>query len=192
MSKAFDRVDHALLLMCVNNLQVSPHMLLWIHNYLEHRQQRVVTHGKFSTWHTLTSGVPQGGVLSPYLFLLFMSTRSPVYICTLNVGYADDVSLSRSLHVAVANSDRTVEEEATQLDMWASDNKMILNGNKRREVTPDNPVHLYAHYVTSNCDHEGYQYLGELCCWELNFGPGYPLQYLYNPSCSVDQHPLTG
>ena len=58
MSKAFDRVDHALLLMCVNNLQVSPHMLAWIHSYLKHRQQRVVTHGKFSTWHTLTSGVP--------------------------------------------------------------------------------------------------------------------------------------
>ncbi|XP_019614726.1 PREDICTED: uncharacterized protein LOC109462600 [Branchiostoma belcheri] len=62
----------------------------------------------------------------------------------------------------------------------------------RREVTPDNPVHLYAHYSTSNCDQQGFHYLGELCCWELNFGPGFPLQYLYNPSCSVDQHPLTG
>ncbi|CAH1248806.1 Hypp8425 [Branchiostoma lanceolatum] len=130
MSKAFDRVDHALLLTCVINLQASPYMVSWIHDYLQQRQQRVVTHGKFSTWCTLTSGVPQGCVLSPYLFLLFMSTRSPVYCSTLNVGYADDVSLSRTLQVAVADSDKAVEEEASQLDEWACDNKMTLNGKK--------------------------------------------------------------
>ncbi|KAI8490434.1 hypothetical protein Bbelb_317020 [Branchiostoma belcheri] len=99
------------------------------------QQRRAVTHGKFSTWHTLTSGVPQGGVLSPYLFLLFMSTRSPVYSCTLNVCYADDVSLSRSLHVAVANSDRAVEEEATQLDITTESTPDHLTGG-RREVPP--------------------------------------------------------
>ncbi|CAH1251302.1 Hypp9043 [Branchiostoma lanceolatum] len=65
----------------------------------------------------------------------------------------------------------------------------------RRQVIPDNPVHLYAHYRTSNCGHEGYQYLGELCCWKIDFGPyfDYPLriQYLYNPGCSTEQHPLS-
>ncbi|XP_078603982.1 uncharacterized protein LOC144877809 [Branchiostoma floridae x Branchiostoma japonicum] len=130
MSKAFDRVDHALLLKCVTNLQISPHMVSWIHNYLEHRQQRVMTGGKMSDWRTLTSGVPQGGVLSPYLFLLFMSSRSTVYSTTLNVGYADDVGLSRTLLVAAANNDKTRDEEATKLDNWADDNKMTLNGCK--------------------------------------------------------------
>ncbi|CAH1233337.1 Hypp687 [Branchiostoma lanceolatum] len=62
----------------------------------------------------------------------------------------------------------------------------------RREVTPDDPVHLYAHYSTSSCDHSGYQYLGEVCCWEIDFGPGYPITYMHNPSCSADEHPLTG
>ncbi|XP_066270350.1 uncharacterized protein [Branchiostoma lanceolatum] len=62
----------------------------------------------------------------------------------------------------------------------------------KRQVTPDNPAHLYAHYKTSSCAHEGYQYLGELCCWKIDFGPAYPVQYLHNPSCSADQHPLGG
>ncbi|KAI8490500.1 carbohydrate binding [Branchiostoma belcheri] len=78
-------------------------------------------------------------------------TRSPVYNCTLNVGYADDVSLSRSRHVAVANSDRTVEEEATQLDMWASDNKMILNGNKS---CPDG----YVYHQSSRLCYKAFKY----------------------------------
>ena len=48
----------------------------------------------------------------------------------MNVGYADDVSLSQTLLVAVADTDKTVEEEAFQLDDWASDYKMTLNGMK--------------------------------------------------------------
>ncbi|KAI8510564.1 hypothetical protein Bbelb_114800 [Branchiostoma belcheri] len=62
-------------------------------------------------------------------------TRSPVYICTLNVGYADDVSLSRSLHVAVANSDRAVEEEATQLDIPVLEygHVLLVGCNKEQE-----------------------------------------------------------
>eukprot|EP00058_Branchiostoma_floridae_P020486 XP_002605976.1 hypothetical protein BRAFLDRAFT_126569 [Branchiostoma floridae] len=62
----------------------------------------------------------------------------------------------------------------------------------RRQVTPDNPVHLYAHFSTSNCDHRDYLYLGEVCCWEINFGPGFPITYLHNLSCAGDEHPMTG
>ncbi|KAI8507267.1 hypothetical protein Bbelb_146470 [Branchiostoma belcheri] len=130
MSKAFDRVDHALLLQTVINLQISSGMSAWIHNYLKDRQQRVVANGETSSWRTLTSGVPQGGVISPYLLLLFMSTRRTVHPDTMNVGYADDVTLSRTLLALKADDDRSVEEETSNLDSWASEHRMTLNGGK--------------------------------------------------------------
>jgi len=134
MSKAFDRVDHALLLQSVVNLQLSSRMTSWIHNYLMDRKQRVVVNGDRSSWRTLTSGVPQGGVISPYLFLLFMSTRHTVYQDTLDVGYADDVTLSRILLALKADEDTTVEEESSNLDSWAGRHRMILNGKKSMQL----------------------------------------------------------
>ncbi|KAI8494026.1 hypothetical protein Bbelb_283730 [Branchiostoma belcheri] len=130
MSKAFDRVDHALLLQRVMDIQASPRMQRWIFSYLQNRRQRVVLDDVTSPWLTLTSGVPQGGVLSLYLFLLFMSSRTTVHHDTTNVGYADDVGLSRTLAVPTADLDTTVAEETSHLDCWAEENRMILNGSK--------------------------------------------------------------
>ncbi|XP_078663226.1 uncharacterized protein LOC144906632 [Branchiostoma floridae x Branchiostoma belcheri] len=130
MSKAFDRVDHAILLQHVIDIQASPHMVTWIHSYLSGRRQRVVVNGVASSWKEPTSGVPQGGVLSPYLFLLFMASRTTVYPDTMNVGYADDVSMSRTILVRQADEDNTLKEETSHLDSWANTNNMLLNGKK--------------------------------------------------------------
>ncbi|KAI8484099.1 hypothetical protein Bbelb_382170 [Branchiostoma belcheri] len=130
MSKAFDRVNHAILLQRVNDVVASPRMVAWLQNYLQGRTQRVAANGEFSSWRHLTSGVPQGGVLSPYLFLLFMSSRDTVYGDTLDLGYADDVGLSRSASLTKASTDSAMTEEASQLDNWADRNDMLLNGKK--------------------------------------------------------------
>ncbi|KAI8514499.1 hypothetical protein Bbelb_070900 [Branchiostoma belcheri] len=130
MRKACDRVDHALLLQRVMDIQVSPRMQRWIFSCLQNRRQRVVLDDETSAWRTLTSGVPQGGVLPPYLFLLFMSSRTTVHHDTTNVGYADDVGHSRTLAVPTADLDKTVAEETSHLDCWAEENRMVLNGSK--------------------------------------------------------------
>ncbi|KAI8512996.1 hypothetical protein Bbelb_096350 [Branchiostoma belcheri] len=134
MSKAFDRVNHAILLQRVNDVVGNPRMVAWLHNYLQDRTQRVSVNGKFSGWRTLTSGVPQGGVLSPYLFLLFMSSRTTVYRDTLDVGYADDVSLSRTITLDTGSTVNSMSAEATQLDTWAHHNDMLLNGKKSQSL----------------------------------------------------------
>ncbi|CAH1247347.1 NPC1 [Branchiostoma lanceolatum] len=134
MSKAFDRVNHSILLQRVNDVVTNPRMVAWIQNYLQGRTQRVVANGKVSEWRVLTSGVPQGGVLSPYLFLLFMSTRDVVYSDTLDVGYADDVGLSRSISLGKDRVDNRMSEEALQLDSWAECNDMLLNGKKSQSL----------------------------------------------------------
>ncbi|KAI8482783.1 hypothetical protein Bbelb_394450 [Branchiostoma belcheri] len=59
-----------------------------------------------------------------------MSSRTTVHHDTTNVGYADDVGLSRTLAVPTAGLDTTVAEETSHLDCWAEENRMILNGSK--------------------------------------------------------------
>ncbi|KAI8479510.1 hypothetical protein Bbelb_427710 [Branchiostoma belcheri] len=102
--------------------------------FADGRRQGVLVNGKVSSWQLLTSGVPQGGVLSPYLVLLYMSSRSTVYNDTLDVGYADDVGMSRSIPCRSCGVDNTMSAEALQLDTWAGQNDMLLNGKKSHQL----------------------------------------------------------
>ena len=112
MSKAFDRVDYAKLLQHLSNIDLCPRLLAWLHSYTTGRRQRVMANGTFSPWSEVTSGVPQGGVVSPYLFLFHMSTRKVVFGDTLDTGYADDVGLSRAIPLTSNKEDTSMGLEA--------------------------------------------------------------------------------
>ncbi|KAJ8381215.1 hypothetical protein SKAU_G00019930 [Synaphobranchus kaupii] len=133
-SNAFDRVDHAKLLQHLVDIELCPRLLAWIHSYTTGRRQRVMANGTYSSWSEVTSGVPQGGVVSLYLFLLHMSTRKTVFDNTLDTGYADDVGLSQAIPLTNIHSDRSMEMEAKQLDEWAASSNMLLNGKKSVEM----------------------------------------------------------
>ena len=128
-SKAFDKVPHHLLLRKLKNLGIGGSLLHWFQSYLTDRYQRVVLHGICSDWLPVTSGVPQGSILGPLLFLVYCNDI-PSYMengSTLAL-FADDSKLYRPL--VHATSSTLLQHDLTNLTNWSADNLMELNKMK--------------------------------------------------------------
>ena len=92
ISRALDRVWHAVLIHKLKSAGISGNLLSWFTNYLTGRKQRVVMSGVQSAWNFISAGVPQSSILGPLLFLLFIND------IVLDIGsstrrFADDTSL---------------------------------------------------------------------------------------------------
>ena len=93
-SKAFDSVPHLRLISKLQSYGINGNLLTWIKNFLIGRQQRVVLNGSSSRWVNVTSGVPQGSVLGPLLFILYVNDITDGLQSTLEM-FADDSKLYR-------------------------------------------------------------------------------------------------
>ena len=88
-AKAFDKVPHQRLLAKLHGYGIRGKIYEWIQDFLSNRQQRVVVNGQFSDWKPVTSGIPQGSVLGPVLFLVFINDLPDVLNCLKKL-FADD------------------------------------------------------------------------------------------------------
>ena len=129
-AKAFDKVPHQRLLVKLKAIGVSGMFLSWIEDWLTDRVQRVVLNGKCSKWAKVLSGVPQGSVLGPILFLVFINDIDCALdaTCTILFKFADD---SKLLQPAAGELDREKLQDAVNaLQKWCMDWGMMLNLDK--------------------------------------------------------------
>ena len=129
LSKAFDCISHDLLLAKLHAYGFNKSSLKLLYSYLKDRHQRVHINGEYSTWKEIISGVPQGSVLGPLLFNIFIND---IFFFVKNSdihNYADDNTLS------VANTDIDIiisklETDVNILDIWFKSNGLLLNEKK--------------------------------------------------------------
>ena len=125
MAKAFDKVWHEGLLHKLKQNGIDGKILDLLKNYLSNRRQRVVLNGEMSDWAPICSGVPQGSVLGPLLFLIFINDLEAGILSQIKF-FADDTSL----YSVVKNPEVSARELNHDLEIisnWAKQWKMSFN-----------------------------------------------------------------
>ena len=132
VSKAFDKVWHRGLIHKLQKYGITGNMLNWMKSYLSGRQQRVKNEGFFSTWKSTNAGVPQGSVLGPYLFLLYINDITENIKTNIRL-FADDTSL----YTVIENDDsiHLLNEDLREIAKWADTWLIILNPTKTNSMT---------------------------------------------------------
>ena len=94
--KAFDKLPHQRLLLKLKAHGIGNDVINWIEEWLTHRRQRVIVDGEISNWKYVLSGVPQGSVLGPILFLIYINDLDD-YISSKVLKFADDTKVFRKV-----------------------------------------------------------------------------------------------
>ena len=136
-SKAFDTISHTTLLRKLSSMGFSRSVLCWIHSYLSGRKQRVLAKSETSQWVDTNLGVPQGSVLGPLLFCLYINDVQSLFVDN-GIGhllYADDLQIylqvpSDQFEEGVARLSNTAKD----VSEWAVRSGLCLNPNKTQAI----------------------------------------------------------
>ena len=145
-AKAFDKVPHACLLAKLRGHGIVGNVASWIEAWLLGRKQRVVLNGSASNWAEVSSGVPQGSILGPLLFLVFINDID-LAVDTVNTAlfkFADD---TKGIRRSDSPSDcAKLLDDLDNLSKWATQWQMLFNIDKCHilHLGKHNPLHQYS------------------------------------------------
>ena len=173
-AKAFDKVPHRRLLKKIENYGINGRLLLWIKAFLGSRRQRVILGETTSNWTQVLSGVPQGSVLGPVLFILYINDL-PETMTNKNSIYADDTKILgkiRSDHVQEDSS--SLQNDIDTTVKWTDKWLMRLNPEKCKVIHIGKKNSINAYFMS-------------------NYATGEPslLKYLYRKETWVSNSPTT-
>ena len=139
ISKAFDKVWHKGLIFKLSKCGIGGELLNWFQDYLQGHMQRVVISGQYSDWEHLYAGVPQGSVLGPLLFLLYINdVTNVVRNCNIRL-FADDTCLFIEVDDRIEAANK-VNEDLSHIFKWSkqwivqfspSKTKSLIISNKK-------------------------------------------------------------
>ena len=127
-SKAFDKVDHKLLLEKLKLYGITGKAYRWLESFLTGRQQTVVVDGAKSSFHAVSSGVPQGTVLGPILFILYVIEMVLKVRNSKPLTFADDSKLTQVIVDLFCKA--LLQADLTSVTQWSIANNMLLHQDK--------------------------------------------------------------
>ena len=133
ISKAFDKVWHQGLLHKLKQNGISGKLFDIITDFLNFRKQRVVLNGQYSLWTSIEAGVPQGSILGPLLFLIYINDLSDYLATRLFKLFADDTSLFSIVH-NVNTSTTNLSNDLSKTKNWAIQWKINFNPDPSKQA----------------------------------------------------------
>ena len=146
LKKAFDTVDHTILIQKLCHYGVQGRELDWFKSYLQDRKQCCKVNGHTSKIANVNCGVPQGSCLGPLLFLIYINDLPCALKSTKVTMYADDTSISYSSK-SIAEINEAVNSDLNRLQSWLGGNKLSLNVAKTQSMILGSSSNLRKHHT---------------------------------------------
>ncbi len=129
IKKAFDTVDHEILLCKLHKYGISGVELDWCKSYLSNRKQSCFLNGENSSFKIVECGIPQGSCLGPLLFIIYINDLPNALKNMTPSIFADDTGISVSSN-SVLDIQRLLREDISTIQCWMHENKLTLNALK--------------------------------------------------------------
>ncbi|XP_052750409.1 uncharacterized protein LOC128200584 [Galleria mellonella] len=141
-SNAFNTVDFDILLQLMTSLNISPTAIEWFRSYLVGRRQRIRINDSLSSWCSTSAGVPQGGVLSPLLFALFINNITSQLRSSYHL-YADDLQIyCRAPLINISVAVNTINEDLERISVWSKSYGLAVNPTKTQVIIIGSPSYI--------------------------------------------------
>ena len=152
--KAFDKVPHKRLISKLKSYKINQKIIDWIESFLSLRKQRVKINGVFSNWQDVISEIPQGSILGPLLFIIYINDLienckkgSKLYL------YADDAKLFR--HIVNNEDIEILQKDLDNVKEWSDKWLLKLNVDKCKVVSYGKDIKNDSiYYINSNTDQQ--------------------------------------